>query len=125
MKTLDDLCETMEAQLEELREIKEFLKPKKANGKKADRNPIPYEKVRQLYNERCPRLKSCDIMNNKRKQKVRALWKYLPDVERWGQYFARCNEDDYFNGVNYQASIDTILSEDKLIRMFEQGPRSA
>lgn len=125
MEKIDKLIELMEAQLEETRALRKVLEPKKSEKVDAKRECIPYKDIFDAYNGICTGLKRCEVINDKRKRMIQKLWlKYLPDLERWQTYFELCNQDVWFNGVRHHGNLDTICQEEKVVRMFEQGPRN-
>lgn len=125
MNDVEKLLQVMEAQLHELREIKEFLKPKENERVKINKSNVPYKMLIDLYNNTCTNLKKVEVLNDKRKRAIRKLWNSLlgDNPETWQQYFEMCNSDVWLNGTKYLGNLDTILQEDKVIRMYEQGAR--
>lgn len=50
---------------------------------------IPYEEIKDLYNEYFPMLPSCKTLDEKRKSSIRYIWKQqLPSLEHWQRYFS-------------------------------------
>lgn len=76
-------------------------------------SPIPYEKIRELFNVTCPSLAKVMGINGKRKIAVAARWGEHPDLDFFKGYFERVEASDFLKGKNdrnWKATFDWLMN---------------
>lgn len=75
--------------------------------------PVPYEKIRELFNTTCPSFTKVLGINGKRKIAVAARWKEHPDLDFFKEYFERVEASDFLKGMNdrgWKATFDWLMN---------------
>jgi hypothetical protein len=75
--------------------------------------PVPYEKIRELFNTTCPSFEKVLGINGKRKIAVAARWKEHPDLDFFKEYFERVEASDFLKGKNdrkWKATFDWLMN---------------
>ena len=75
--------------------------------------PVPYEKIRELFNSTCPSFAKVLGINGKRKIAVAARWKEHPDLDFFKEYFERVEASDFLKGKNdrnWKATFDWLMN---------------
>jgi len=75
--------------------------------------PVPYEKIRELFNLTCPSFAKVLGINGKRKIAVAARWKEHPDLDFFKEYFERVEASDFLKGKNdrnWKATFDWLMN---------------
>jgi uncharacterized protein YdaU (DUF1376 family) len=103
----------------------------KNTSTKAD--PIPYLKIKSIWNECATTLSRCDSLSDKRKKAIKKLWNTKNDegeliyqnADFYVNWFTYCNEDSWYNGTdnnstNWKANIDFCLKVDNIIKKREE-----
>jgi hypothetical protein len=76
-------------------------------------SPVPYEKIRELFNISCPSLAKVMGINGKRKIAVAARWGEHPDLDFFKGYFERAEASDFLKGKNdrnWKATFDWLMN---------------
>lgn len=79
----------------------------------APSSPVPYEKIRELFNTTCPSFSKVMGINGKRKVAVSARWGEHPDLDFFESYFKRVEASDFLKGVNdrnWKANFDWLMN---------------
>jgi len=95
---------------------------------KAD--PIPYEKIVELYHQKLPSLPRVAQLTTKRKGYIGARWKSgnLPDLETWGEYFEFVAQSDFLMGMTdpvnghkrFKADLEWLSNESNYTKVLER-----
>ena len=75
--------------------------------------PVPYEKIRELFNTTCPSFAKVLGINGKRKITVAARWKEHPNLDFFKEYFERVEASDFLKGKNdrnWKATFDWLMN---------------
>lgn len=75
--------------------------------------PVPYEKIRELFNVTCPSLARVMGINGKRKIAVAARWGEHSDLDFFKEYFERVEASDFLKGKNdrnWKATFDWLMN---------------
>ena len=73
------------------------MSPPAEKPPKAD--PIPYQKIVDLYHQTLPALPKVEILTTKRKGQIAARWRNgLPDLPTWKEYFEHISESGFLMG---------------------------
>lgn len=75
--------------------------------------PVPYEKIRELFNVTCPSFTKVLGINGRRKIAVAARWKEHPDLDFFKEYFERVEASDFLKGMNdrgWKATFDWLMN---------------
>lgn len=94
---------------------------------KAD--PIPYEKIVNLYHEKLPTLPKVAKLSSKRKGQIAARWRSgdIPDLETWLEYFTFVSQSDWLMGKvepspgrkRFVADLEWLTNESNFIKTWE------
>ncbi|MFB0921444.1 MAG: phage replisome organizer N-terminal domain-containing protein [Oscillospiraceae bacterium] len=96
--------------------------PPPDNPKKAAVVPVPYEKIRELFNATCLSYSKVVGINGKRKINVGARWNEHPDLGFWTAYFSRVEASPFMKGKNdrhWKASFDWIMQPANMDKVLE------
>lgn len=91
--------------------IKDFNTHSPSEGDR--QQPIPFEKIRELFNVTCPSLSKVMGINGKRKIAVAARWKEHPDIDFFETYFKRVEDSEFLKGKNdrnWKATFDWLMN---------------
>jgi len=75
--------------------------------------PVPYEKIRELFNVTCPSFSKVMGINGKRKIAVAARWGEHSDLDFFESYFKRAEDSDFLKGKNdrnWKATFDWLMN---------------
>lgn len=94
---------------------------------KAD--PIPYERIVNLYHEKLPTLPKVAKLSSKRKGQIAARWRSgdIPDLETWQEYFTFVSQSDWLMGKvepsqgrkRFVADLEWLTNESNFIKTWE------
>ena len=93
---------------------------------KAD--PIPYQRIIDLYHEKLPTLRRVVMLTAKRKGQIAARWRTgLPDLKTWADYFEHCGESAFLMGNSeptnghkrFVADLEWITNETNFAKIAE------
>ncbi len=76
-------------------------------------SPVPYEKIRELFNVTCPSFSKVMGINGKRKIAVAARWGEHSDLDFFESYFKRAEASDFLKGKNdrnWKATFDWLMT---------------
>ena len=88
----------------------------------APSSPVPYEKIRELFNVTCPSLSKVMGINGKRKIAVAARWGEHSDLDFFESYFTRVEDSDFLKGKNdrnWKATFDWLMNEANMDKVRE------
>ena len=88
----------------------------------APADPIPFEKIRILWNDTALSYSKANGVNGNRKTLMTARWKEHPDLEWWAKYFARIEASPFLKGKNdrgWKASLDWVLNAANMDKILE------
>lgn len=80
---------------------------------KPTKAPVPYEKIRELFNVKCPSLSKVMGINGKRKIAVAARWGEHPDLNFFASYFSSVEKSAFLKGTNdrgWKANFDWLMN---------------
>lgn len=82
-------------------EPKGSLSDSSESNHKHKRNPIPYEKIVELYHTHLPKSPRVEILNTKRKGQVSARWcsGELDTLDSWEAFFQYCSQSKFLIGA--------------------------
>lgn len=84
--------------------------------------PVPYEKIRELFNTTCLSFSKVVGINGKRKVSVGARWSEHPDLGFWAAYFGRVESSPFLKGKNergWKATFDWIMQPANMDKVLE------
>lgn len=84
--------------------------------------PVPFEKIRSLWNETCLSLSKANGINGERRVSLSARWKNHPEIDWWKAYFARIEASSFLTGHNdhgWKATIDWVLNAANMDKVLE------
>lgn len=90
--------------------------------KPPSRSPIPYESIRNLYNETCVSLSQCKIMNEDRRKAIRARYSSGYTMEDFKTLFGKAEASSFLkgqNGRNWRASFDWLIKSANMAKVLE------
>ena len=97
------------------------LKP--LEEKPPDKTIIPYEKIRNLYNETCKSFPKCLKISPSREKAIAARWKqYDGDIAEFVRLFTIAEASDFLKGQNnrnWQADFDWLLKPNNMPKVLE------
>ena len=83
----------------------------------------PYQKIVNLFHERCPSFPKIRAMGEQRKKTVRARWnQYAGDMETFQEVFARAEASVFLQGENdrgWRADFDWLMNEANMVKVLE------
>jgi hypothetical protein len=91
-------------------------------------DPIPYQKIIDLYHEKLPTLRKVAVLTTKRKGQIAARWRTgLPDLQTWAEYFEHIGESAFLMGKNeptnghkrFVADLEWITNETNFAKIAE------
>lgn len=88
----------------------------------APADPIPFEKIRILWNDTALSYSKANGVNGNRKTLLTARWKEHPDLDWWAKYFARIEASPFLKGKNdrgWKASLDWVLNAANMDKILE------
>lgn len=84
---------------------------------------VPYEKIRNLYNETCKSLPKCLKLSENRKKHIAARWnEYGGDLETFVTLFTKAEASSFLTGNNdrsWNASFDWLMKPDNMTKVLE------
>lgn len=86
----------------------------------SENGKTPYSLIQQKYNELCPNLTSCRVLNEKRKQMMQRAWSR--HQEELFEIFRKANAQPFLAGDNdsgWRADIEFVLTESKIAKILE------
>ena len=97
-----------------------------------ERERIPFEKIRSIYNEVCvPVLSEALKLDDKRKRNIRKCWSMdisgaqpFKSGDFWRQYFSNCLLDSHWTGSNdrnWKADIEFLTRETSVLKVLERA----
>lgn len=105
---------------EEIEEEKEIEKDKYIDTKKEQ---VPYERVVELYHSYCPSLPKVMIINNTRKNLIKARFnEYKQDLGIFEVLFSKAEESDFLKGNSkngWKANFDWLLNSSNMAKVIE------
>ena len=84
--------------------------------------PVPYEKIRELFNSTCLSLSKVVGINGERKTSVAARWKEHPDLDWWAAYFRKVEASAFLKGNNdrkWKAKFDWLINAANMNKVLE------
>ena len=109
-------------------QVNTYTSPPAEKPPKAD--PIPYEKILNLYHQHLPKNPRAMDLTTKRKGQIAARWKSgsLPDLETWEKFFIFCGNSKFLTGqvdpINghkrFVANIEWLTTETHYTNILER-----
>lgn len=110
----------------------EDQKPCDQQAESPERERIPFEKIRSIYNEICvPTLSEALKLDEKRKRNIRKCWAMdiagdqpFKSGDFWRQYFTDCLIDQHWIGNNdrgWKADIEFLTRETSVLKVLERA----
>ncbi|MBQ6059427.1 MAG: hypothetical protein IJL39_05170 [Clostridia bacterium] len=84
--------------------------------------PVPFEKIRLLWNDTCLSLSKAHGINGERRVSLSARWEDHHDFDWWTTYFARIEASAFLTGKNdrgWKATIDWALNAANMDKVLE------
>lgn len=86
----------------------------------------PYQAIVDAYHVGCPDLKTVRLVTDKRKQKMKKIWRLKPthqDVNFWIRYFSYCGATVFLQGRNdnnWSADFDWLINVENFAKVVER-----
>jgi len=107
----------------ESKEGKEDSKGDFSDGKHPDPTPsVPYETVKNLYNDICKSLPRCTLLSDARKKAIKARMSSGYTLEHFKTVFTKAEASSFLTGKNdrnWRANIDWLFLDSKMARVLE------
>ncbi|QZY55957.1 phage replisome organizer N-terminal domain-containing protein [Crassaminicella profunda] len=86
--------------------------------------PVPYEKIKKLFNENCIHLAKVRSLSQNRKKHLQARWKQFDyNLETFKEIFKKVNESEFCNGSNnrkWKVDFDWLIKNDEnMVKVLE------
>ncbi|MBU5424977.1 phage replisome organizer N-terminal domain-containing protein [Tissierella pigra] len=85
--------------------------------------PVPYEKIKNLFNEICKSYSSIRSLSSKRKEHIRARWKqYNYQLEVFEELFNNAESSNFLKGQNkrnWKANFDWLINDNNMAKVLE------
>lgn len=107
---------------EKIEEIKEEPKKDIASSQKKKNKSTPYDEIQKLYNQECPNLVRCQVMNSQRKRLFKKRWETEPSLPFWEGLFRKANSIPFLQGENdrgWKADFESLMTEKIMTRTLE------
>jgi len=99
------------------------------NGRSRDAIEIPYEEIRQLWNNTVTQLKPVKVLSDERKKRIRQRWlqQEINTLNKWRRFFEKVAASDFLCGraISYsphrtwRAHFDWCLKKENCIKIYE------
>ncbi len=87
------------------------------------REAVPYKEIVSLYHQLCPSLPRVVQLTDKRKQKLRSLWKFIEaDVDKVREVFENAEDSDFLSGRNGRwtgCNFDWLINTNNFVKVLE------
>ena len=84
--------------------------------------PIPYDKIKNLYNEICTNLPKTRTLSTSRKNAIKARWRQHGNIEVFAEVFKTANASRFMAGDNdrgWSADFSWLLNEENMLKVLE------
>ena len=92
-------------------------------AKEADKDPIPYSKIKELYNKTCVSLSRVITISPNRKKAIAARWKeYGGELDTFKNLFTMTEESEFLKGKNerhWTATFDWLMKPSNMTKVLE------
>lgn len=91
----------------------------KKNSPKED---VPYKEIVKAYNDICKSLPSVKVISDKRKKKMRSIYKEVEDIDTFMEVFKKAESSDFLSGRNGKWSgcnFDWLVNFNNFIKVIE------
>ncbi|MDR3414611.1 MAG: DUF1376 domain-containing protein [Nevskia sp.] len=123
---------TQTLRLSDLKEQRQGGSPGGEPPPSAPAEPIPFERIVEIYNATMTRLPKVLVLNARRRRIIQAFWQTdarYRSLEFVRQYFEECEEDAFLNGTGpygsghatWQPDFDYLLRADVVTRVYEKA----
>jgi uncharacterized phage protein (TIGR02220 family) len=88
----------------------------------ATRPDVPYEKIIELYNDKCPMLPSCRTISEARKKAIRARMASGHTVEDFALLFDKTAQSSFLKGANnrnWRATFDWLVKDSNMAKVLD------
>lgn len=86
-------------------------------------DPVPYSKIKDLYNNTCHSLSKVVALSERRKKAIAARWKeYGEDIATFEKLFTMAEESTFLKGGNdrnWTATFDWLLNQNNMTKVLE------
>lgn len=85
-------------------------------------SPVPYEEIRELYNELCVSFPRCVSLSDARKKAIRARFKSGYTLEHFRDLFTRAEGSSFLKGKNarnWSANFDWLVKDANMAKVLE------
>ena len=109
--------------IKESKEGKEDNKGDSSDGKHPDPSlSVPYETIKNLYNEICQSLPRCTVMSEARKKAIKARMSSGYTLEHFKTVFTKAEASSFLTGKNdrnWRANFDWLFLDSKMARVLD------
>lgn len=104
-----------------VKEIKGDTDAREARPAAAD-NPVPFEKIKALYNTICTSFPKIKVIDGERRKAVSARWKTYSSIEVFEELFSKTQASDFMKGSNdrnWTADFDWVMKPTNMAKVLE------
>ena len=86
------------------------------------KNSVPFETIKELFNQVCPSYPQLTILTQKRKSLIQKLWDAMGQtIEHFQKAFSLAESSDFLSGRlgSWRACFDWLIQEDKFVALLE------
>lgn len=122
-----EFIECIESVTNELRDGNQSV-PTETETKKRQRQrqgSVPYQEILNKYHENLPNLARVNILTEKRKKKIKALFDFKPshsEMDWWSNYFLHVNKSNFLLGENnrgWKADLEWLMNIDNFAKIVD------
>lgn len=91
---------------------------------KSSEERVPYDTIKDLFNQICYKLPKIRDITNKRKRRIRAAWHNNSNLDYFTELFKKVAESNFLNGINdnaWSASFDWVMNDSNSIKILEDN----
>lgn len=97
-------------------------------AEEADKDPIPYSKIKELFNKTCVSLSRVITISPNRKKAIAARWKeYGGELDTFKNLFTMTEESEFLKGKNerhWTATFDWLMKPNNMTKVLEGNYRN-
>ena len=86
-------------------------------------SPVPYEKIKDLFNDICKSYSPIRTLSNKRKEHLKARWKqYKFEISIFEELFNEAESSNFLKGMNkknWKANFDWLINDNNMAKVLE------
>ena len=87
-----------------------------------DKNNTPYKEIVKAYNDICKSLPSVKVISDKRKDKMRVVYREIGDINKFIEVFQKAEKSDFLSGRNGKwggCNFDWLINYNNFIKVIE------